>query len=164
MSVLIQGVESQSPSSKPHYSHYSDRAITVHWSSKTQFCVGLIYLALISVSRWVCICGSLFLTRGLMNWLNAQLDAVPNHLLDRFCSSETEILFSLVIGYVICLGGSSIGLCYFAVNLLIETQHFLCFQDRYRLKVKLSLSVNKHRNIQKGVQAQLHTFLTLGQG
>jgi hypothetical protein len=70
------------------------------------------HLAVISVSRWVWICGSLFLTHGLMNWLNSQLDAVPNHLLDIFRCSEMEILFSLVIGYVVCLGGSSNGLLF----------------------------------------------------
>jgi len=64
-----------------------------------------------------------------MNWLNSQLDVVPNHLLDIFRSSEMEILFSLVIGYVVCLDDSSSGLCYFAVNLLIVKCHVLCFYD-----------------------------------
>jgi uncharacterized SAM-binding protein YcdF (DUF218 family) len=88
---------------------------------------GLIYVAVISVSRWVWICGCPFLAHVLMNWLNSQPDAVPNHLLDIFRCSEMGILFSLVIGYVICLGGSSSGLCYFAINLLNVTQRFLCF-------------------------------------
>jgi len=87
------------------------------------------HLAVISVSRRVWICGSLYLTHGLMNWLNSQLDVVPNHLLDIFRCSEMEILFSPVIGYVVCLGGSSSGLCYFAVNLLIVMCHVLCFYE-----------------------------------
>jgi len=87
------------------------------------------HVAAISVSQWVWICGSLFLTHGLMNWLNSQLDVVPNHLLDIFRFSEMEILFSLVIGYVVCLGGSSSGLCYFAANLLIVMRRVLFFYD-----------------------------------
>jgi len=87
------------------------------------------HIAVISVSRWVWICGSLFLTHGLMNWLNSQLDVVPNHLLDIFRCSEMEILFSLVIGYVVCSGGSSSSLGYVAINLLIAMCHVLCFYD-----------------------------------